>query len=157
MKIFVAVCLVLLSILLGNAAAASEPDPFCLPIRRFVASVDPGDVREFAFHTSWGSNFKNAKEPAFIARQCQHEGYAPARLACQVLMEDGAVEFSNTNAERVVVCLAPDHRWGEHVHLEQGSISLDYGTDDRGSNVSVSYGKDNEMGGMVLRVSASGY
>jgi len=157
MKIPVAVGHVCLAALLSNLAVASEPDPLCLPMRHFVASVDPGDVRELAFHTSWGSNFRNAKEPAIAAKLCLHQGYAPARPACQALMDDGAVEFSGTNAERVVTCLAPGNHWGAHVHLEQGSISLVYGTDHRGSNVTVTYGEDKGMGRMVLRVRAYGY
>ena len=72
-------------------------------------------------------------------------------------MENGSIEFSNTNAERVVRCLAPDTRWGKHVQFEQGSLSLRYGTNDRDSHVTVSYGEDTEMGGMILRVAADGY
>jgi hypothetical protein len=157
MKIPVAVGHLLLAIFISSAATASEPDPLCLPMRQFVASVNPGEVHELAFHTSWGSNFKTEKAPAIFAKQCLHQGYGPARPACQALVDHGAVEFSNTNAERVVTCLAPSHRWGEHVHLDQGSLSLEYGTDNRGANVTVSYEADKEMGGMVLRVRAAGY
>jgi len=157
MKVPVVLSYLLLALPFGGAVAAGKSDPLCLPMRQFVASVGPGEVREIVFHTSWGSGFKNAKEPAIAARQCLHQGYGPARPACQALMHYGAVEFSNTNAERVITCLVPSNRWGEHVHLEQGSLSLEYGTDNRGSNVTVSYDRDQEMGGMVLRVRVDGY
>lgn len=157
MKITVTVGHLLFAICVGSATAAKVPDPLCLPMRQFVASVEPGEVHELAFHTSWGSHFNSEKESAIFAKKCLHRGYGPARPACQALMEHGALEFSNTNAERVVTCLAPSNRWGEHVHLEQGSLSLEYGTDSRGANVIVSYGVDKQMGGMVLRVRVSGY
>jgi hypothetical protein len=157
MKIPIVLSFLILAVLCGGAVAAGKSDPLCLPMRHFVASVGPGEIREIIFHTSWGGGFKNTKEPAIAARQCLYQGYGPARPACQALMDYGAVEFSNTNAERVVTCLAPSHRWGEHVHLEGGSLSLEYGTDNRGGDVTVSYGEDQEMGGMVLRVRVDGY
>jgi len=157
MKTSAVVSCLLFAVACGNAAAASKVDPLCAPMRAFVAAVGPDESRELAFHTSWGSNFKNAKEPAIFAKQCLHQGYGPAQPACRALMEHGAVEFSSTNAERVITCLAPDTRWGKHVQFEQGSLSLRYGTADRGSHVKVSYGEDSEMGGMVLRVAADGY
>jgi hypothetical protein len=157
MKIHVAVAFLLLATACGNAAAAAKADLLCASIRAFVSSVGPDQTHQLAFHTSWGSNFKTEKEPAVFAKQCVHEGYGPAQPACRALMEHGAVEFSNTNAERVVTCLAPGHRWGKRVHLEQGSISLRSGTDNRGGHIRVSYADDPEMGGMVLRVAVDGY
>ena len=141
----------------SDAAAADKGDPLCTPLREFVASVGPGQTRLLAFHTSWGKNFKTADEPALFAKDCLHHGYKPAKAACLALMEHGMVEFSNLNAQRAIVCLAPDVDFGEHAKLEVGSFSINYGNEERGSLVTLSYGEDAEMGGMVLRVAADGY
>ena len=71
-------------------------------------------------------------------------------------MEHGAVEFSATNAQRVLLCLAPEMQFGS-VRLEHGAFSLSYGTELRGGAVTVEYGEDQSMGGMALRVAADGY
>ena len=136
---------------------AGEADPLCKPLKAFVASVGPEESRELAFHTSWGSNFKTASEPAIFAKQCVHHGYEPAAAACAALMAHGLVEFSNLNARDAIACLSPGTRWGKHLTLDTGSFSLQYGSGDRGSNVTVVYKEDSEMGGMVLRVVAEGY
>lgn len=143
--------------LVNGTATAGEPDPLCLPVKQFVASVSAGEIHELAFHTYWGSNFKTENETAISAKNCLHQGYGPAKPACQALMDHGAVEFSNTNAERVVTRLVPSNHWRKHVHLEQGALSLQYGTDSRGANITVSHEIDEEMGGMVLRLRAAGY
>ncbi|WP_420008670.1 hypothetical protein [Xanthomonas sacchari] len=157
MKVPIAAGNLLLAMLVNGVATAGEPDPLCLPVKQFVASVSAGEIHEIAFHTSWGSNFKTENEAAFSAKKCLHQGYGPAKPACQALMDHGAVEFSNTNAERVVTCLVPSNHWGRHVHLEQGALSLQYGTDRHAADVTVSYETDEEMGGMVLRLRAAGY
>lgn len=151
------ITLALTLFLTAGTAPAKKPDPLCAPVRAFVGSVGPDESREIAFHTSWGSNFSDAEEPALFAKQCMHQGYEPGRPACRALMEHGAVEFSNTNAERLVSCLAPDTRWGAHVQLLQGSFSLRHGSDNRGSHVKVTYGPDPVRGGAVLRLVAGGY
>lgn len=141
---------------LGTASAA-EPDTLCEPLRAFVASVEPGQTHELTFHTIWGSNFKNEPNDAIAARSCEHRGYAPAKPPCLVLMAHGAIEFSGVNVQRALVCLAPDTHFGRTVQMRTGTFTLRYGTEHRGSNVTIEHTPDLDMGGMVLRVQARGY
>ncbi len=157
MRISVALVALLFFTATGHAIAAEPADPLCKPLELFVASIGPDQSHELAFHTSWGTNFKNSPEPVIFAKQCSHHGYAPAEAACRALMEHGAVEFSALNAQRAIVCLAPDTRFGRRVDLQRGAFFLRHGTDERGSHVTVEYAEDQEMGGMVLRVVAEGY
>jgi hypothetical protein len=141
----------------NQARAFTERDALCESVRFFVASVQPGHMKEFTFHTVWGTNFKGRTEPVLFARECVHGGYGPAKAVCTYLLQHGAVEFSASNAQRVLTCLSPDTRLGAHVNLEHGVFSLSYGGEWRGSSVTVAYGADEELGGMVLHVTAKGY
>lgn len=87
-------------------AASAAPPTLCKALRRFAASVQPNEKREFTFRTSWGSNFTDAKDEAFFAKRCTDAGYEPAKKVCDYLMNYGAVEFSNSNVEEAISCLS---------------------------------------------------
>jgi hypothetical protein len=153
----VAAVVFMAAVLPCGSAGAAQPDPMCAPVRAFVGSVKPDDTRQVAFHTSWGSNFNGSSVPAIFAKQCIHHDYAQAKELCAYLMAHGAVEFSGTNAQRALVCLSPGTRFNERVQLNQGEFSFSYGTDQRGSNVTLTYAPDTKLGGMVLAITADGY
>ena len=143
---------------LSPATAMAKKDPFCAPIKAFVASVGPDDEpRTLKLRTSWGSNFKDTDEKAIFARRCEHGGYAPAEAACAVLMEHGATEFSSRNFTRVLACLSPKTRFGPGVSFHAGALQVDHGTPDRGNFVQLEFGADEKIGGMVLIVTTDGY
>lgn len=140
-----------------QAEAEALPDPMCDLLRAFVASVGPHEQRSIEFHTSWGEGFKTSVTPAIYAKRCVSHGYAPADAVCAYLMEYGMVEFSGNNAELALACLSEGTEFGLHVQLSQGEFSFPYGSDDHGSYVTIKYGEDRDMGGMVLTVAADGY
>jgi hypothetical protein len=142
---------------LPTQAAVAGTDPLCAPLRAFVRSVKPDDTRSFDFHTLWGGNFKDEAEPAIYAKRCNHAGYEPANRVCEYLMEHGATEFSDNNLERAVTCLSRKTRFAPGLSFSETGISFSYGTDDRGAMVKVRYGQDDQIGGMVLTVTAEGY
>ena len=137
--------------------AKDRADQMCAPLRAFVVSVKPDETRKLEFQTSWGANFKGSSEPALYAKSCVHDKYAPAKAACDYLMEHGAVEFSGNNAMRALSCLSPGTRFGNYVQLNQAEFSFSYGTDNRGSNITLKYGEDPKLGAMVLSITADGY
>jgi hypothetical protein len=132
-------------------------DGLCGPLRKFVESVKAGEERVLKFHTSWGSNFKDSAELALSAKRCDHNGYEPAKNVCAYLMQYGATEFSGNNAKEAVTCLWPQTHFTPRTQIHALSLSLNYGTDYRGSNVDVDYVEDKELGGMVLSITARGY
>ena len=134
----------------------SASDPLCSPLRAFVASVDPHVTREIVFYTSWGSGFKGEEE-AFFAKRCVHHGYVPAKAVCDSLMQSGAVEFAGHNATRAISCLSTHTHFAKRIQMDQGSFRFNYGTDNRGANVMVSFVEDETLGAMALRVTAEGY
>lgn len=89
-----AVVIVLGTVVLAASHSAASEDGLCKPLKIFIASVKPDETRVLKFHTSWGSNFKDDEEPAFIAKRCDHGDYEPAKAVCEYLMEHGATEFS---------------------------------------------------------------
>jgi hypothetical protein len=137
----------------------SASDPLCGPMRAFVASVNPNVTREVVFYTSWGSGFKGEedKKDTMLAKRCVHDGYAPAKAVCDSLMQSGAVEFSGHNATRTVSCLSKHTRFANRLQLDQGLFRFNYGTDNRGANVTVSFAEDERLGAMALRVTADGH
>jgi hypothetical protein len=138
--------------------SALAADELCAPLRRFVESVKPDEKRALEFHTSWGSDFKDTHdESALWAKRCVHHDYQPARAVCDFLMENGAVEFSGNNAKRVLMCLSRKTHFADRLLLHGIEISLSFGTDDRGSHVEIRYAPDEQLGGMVLSITASGY
>ena len=136
--------------------AIAKTDPLCAPLRAFVASVKPSETKTFEFRTSWGGNFKDSTEPAISAKRCSHFGYGPAEPVCAYLMAHGAVEFSENNLKRAVMCLSQRTRLDPGLSIF-GVVSLTYGSDNRGAHVSLELADDAQVGGMVLRVAADGY
>jgi hypothetical protein len=130
----------------------------CGPLRRFVESVKPSEMKVLAFHTSWGSDFKDSDDKLTLsARRCDHNAYEPAKAVCAYLMEHGATEFSGNNAKSAVMCLSRNTYFGDRLLLDGIELSLTYGSDDRGSNVEIKYAPDDQLGGMVLSITARGY
>lgn len=138
-------------------ATPAKADPLCAPLRAFVASVKSDETKTLEFHTSWGGNFKDSTEPAIFAKRCNHFGYGPADVVCTYLMEHGAIEFSDTNFKRAVMCLLPRTRLDSGLSVSGAAMSLSYGSPDRGAHVSLVFSEDSQLGGMVLRVAADGY
>ncbi|NCT67148.1 MAG: hypothetical protein GXC76_05810 [Rhodanobacteraceae bacterium] len=139
-------------------ASAGQGDPLCRPLRGFVASVQPGEAREFVFHTRWGGDFNDSSgEPTIYAKRCIHSGYAPAKAVCAYLMDHGTVEFSGNNVKRALACLSSGTHLANQVGVNQGSFSLSYGTQKRGSLLTVEMKEDMDIGGMAMSVKAEGY
>jgi hypothetical protein len=138
-------------------AQASPTSEFCRALRAFVVSVQPDEIREFTFRTSWGANFKNAAEPALSAKRCEHEDYAPAERVCAYLMDHGSTEFAGTNVKDAVSCLSHRTRFDSRLSLNEADFSLSYGSESRGATIDVTLKEDAEVGGMAFRVVAHGY
>jgi hypothetical protein len=147
----------LLLLLLPAVGHAADIDPLCDPLRAFVGSVGPEAKHELVFRTSWGANFKDETGPAIYAKRCEHGGYEPAGPACKALVEEGVTEFSGRNVQRVLECLSPKTRFGRGLQLSEGRFSLEYGTPDRGSFVTIDFHADEAIGGMALRIAVDGY
>jgi hypothetical protein len=132
-------------------------DGLCEPLREFVESVKPDETRVLKFHTSWGKNFTDSDEPAMYAKRCDHDGYEPAKKVCAYLVKFGATEFSGNNAKAAIACLSSRTLFPRRSQLQAISLSMTYGTDNRGDNVDVEYAEDYELGGMVLSITVRGY
>ncbi|WBX94522.1 hypothetical protein [Pseudoxanthomonas mexicana] len=135
----------------------AKTDPLCAPLRAFVESVKRDETRSLDFHTSWGGNFKDSTERAIFAKRCNHFGYGPAEVLCVYLMEHGAIEFSDSNLKRAVMCLSPKTRLDSGLSVHHAIVSLTYGSDYRGAHVTLEFSEDRKIGGMVLRVAADGF
>ncbi|WP_257387209.1 hypothetical protein [Tahibacter caeni] len=135
----------------------APPVELCKALRAFVASVRPGETREFTFRTAWGSNFDDAAEPAISAKRCEHAGHAPAEKVCAYLMEHGSVEFSGRNVEASITCLSRDTRFDRALNLYSGAFSFGYGAGRHSAQIDVSFGADTEAGGMAFRLAAKVY
>ena len=138
-------------------AAIAKTDLLCAPLRAFVESVKPDETKTFEFRTSWGGNFKDLTELAIFAKRCNHFGYGPAKPVCEYLMEHGAIEFSDNNLKRAVMCLSPKTRLAPGLSMSSIAMSLTYGSDERGSHVNLKFAEDSQVGGMLLTVAADGY
>jgi hypothetical protein len=149
--------LVLTAIAWAPAAYASPAPEFCRVLRAFVKSVQPDETREFTFRTSWGSNFKDDKEPAFFAKRCVHEGYAPAEKVCAYLMEHGSTEFTGVDVKDAVSCLSPKTRFDARLSLNEANFHFSYGSENRGALIDVTFKEDAAVGGMAFRLAADGY
>jgi hypothetical protein len=145
-----------LAVVLPTAHAA-PPAELCKALQGFVESVRPDDKRELAFHTSWGSNFKDAQEPALSAKRCTHNGYDPAKAVCAYLMEHGSTEFTGINVKDSISCLSRKTKFDQMFSLNGGEFSFSYGSDQRGALIDITFKEDEEIGGMVFRVVADGY
>lgn len=149
--------LVLSALYLSGHEAALAGDDLCGPVRKFVESVKPDEERVLKFHTSWGSNFKDDNDWAMGAKRCEHNGYEPAKKVCAYLMEYGATEFAGNNAQDVISCVSSKTRFAPRTQLHAISLSLLYGTKNRGDNVDIEYTEDKELGGMVLLITVRAY
>ncbi len=156
MKHFLSYISLITVTMLPQVVAASS-DPMCAPLRAFIASIKPDENRAFTFHTSWGGNFKDSSEEVIFAKRCNHDGDPAAKLVCTYLMENGAVEFSGDNVMIAVACLSPGTRFSSGLELHSVRLSVQYGTDNRGSHVKIEYGEDHQLGGMAFHLSAAGY
>lgn len=148
----------LMLVFLGTPAAyaSSEPD-FCKVLRAFVDSVQPEQIREFTFRTSWGSNFKDATELALAAKRCIHNGYGPAEKVCAYLMEYGSTEFTGADVKEAVSCLSRKTKFDRRLNLNEALFSFSYGSENRGVLIDVSFKPDATVGGMAFRLVANGY
>lgn len=149
---------------LASACLAVTPlqeNPLCKPLRAFVASIKAGEHQELQYRTSWGGDFKDApgdgKNQVFAAKRCEFFGYAPGREVCSYLAEHGAIEFSENTAMDAIHCLSPGTTLGDGVHVHRIETSFSYGTDDRGSDLTIRFGQDDKVGGMLLDITADGY
>jgi hypothetical protein len=157
MRRFSLIVALLLPIAGCQVIADSASDPLCKPLQSFVSSIEPGATREVVFHTSWGGGFKGQEKSTLYSKQCDHAGYEPAKAVCDSLMDNGAVEFSGNNAKRAISCLSKDTHFANRVQMSRGVFHFNYGTDDRGANIEVSFTEDATLGGTALRVTADGY
>jgi hypothetical protein len=150
--------LALSALYLWTYQTAAAPNDLCGPLRKFVASVKPNETRVLKFHTSWGSSFKDSNDGQTLAvKRCDHDGYEPAKAVCAYFMKHGTTEFSGNNAKTAVMCLSQKTRFGDSVSLDGIELSLTYGTEDHGSNVNINFFQDEQLGAMVLSITARGY
>jgi hypothetical protein len=147
-----------LAALSSRAKTLPPDDPLCGPLKAFVASVKAGDTRTLTFETSWfaGSTTAGAGPVAF-EKTCAHNGYAPARPACEALVKYGSIEFAGSNAMRAVQCLSPRTRFAPAMQLSQLSVDFSYGSDDRGENVSIELSAVGETGRKLMKIDVDGY
>lgn len=153
--------IIILSAAVVAASSAFDAQSLCTPLQEFVRSVKPGELREFTFHTSWGSDFKDSPESpsdlVMSAKRCIDHGYAPAKKVCEYLLEHGATEFAGNNVKDALTCLSPKTRFASMVGLHRGSFSLSFGTPNRGALIEMEFDEDQEIGGMAFKFSANGY
>lgn len=137
-------------------AQGSPPTELCKLLRVFAASVQSGETGEFTFRTTWGSNFKDAAEPAMSAKRCEHAGYAPAEKICAYLMQQGSVEFPGTTVKESVACLSRGTAFDRGLSLDRGAFSFPYGSAHRGTRIDIDFDADAEIGGMAFRLTVAG-
>lgn len=151
-----------ISLLLAAAIAvpgahARPPADFCKALRAFVDSVQPNEERSFTFRTSWGSNFKDAQEPALFAKRCEHDGYDPAKAVCAYLVEHGSTEFTWINVKDAISCLSRKTKFEPSLRVNSGDFSFTYGSEHRGALIDISFNEDPHIGGMAFKLAADGY
>jgi hypothetical protein len=159
MRHLAALIVLLMTIASARVSAATDRDPLCAPLRAFAASVPKDQTKSLQFHTSWLADFKGGNPRAMGAfTRCMDGGYAPAHTVCDSLIKHGAVEFAGNNAKQALVCLLPGTRFGQNgLSLDALDVSFYYGTPQRGSNITLSFDQDSQMGGMVLSITAQDY
>jgi hypothetical protein len=159
MRISVVLPVLLLALASPRLWAAQGSETLCTPLRAFAASVQKGETKSIEFHTSWLADFKGGNPKAIGAfTRCSDHGYAPAQVVCSYLSNNGAVEFAGINAKEALVCLLPCTKFGQRgLMVDALDVSFYYGTQQRGSNISIRFEPDQKMGGMVLTIVADGY
>jgi hypothetical protein len=141
---------------LAATSTVSAADALCKPLREFIGSVKPDETRVLKFHTIWGGGFTGSDQDSMFEKACEHNQYGPAKRLCAFFLESGAVEFAGENAKSVISCLSSKTHFPSGM-LHSISYSLTFGTDNRGSHVDVEYSQDEQLGGMVLSITAKGY
>jgi hypothetical protein len=131
-------------------------DALCKPLREFIGSVKPDETHVLKFHSIWGGGFTGSDQDTMFEKACEHNQYGPAKRLCAFFMESGAVEFAGENAKSVISCLSSKTHFPSGI-LHGISYSLTFGTHNRGSNVDIEYSQDEQLGGMVLSITAKGY
>lgn len=135
---------------------AFAADGLCGPLRDFVESVEPGEIRVLKFHTIWGENFKDREGKAFGAKRCDFANYEPARAVCVFLMEYGSIETAGYNAKVAIECASKKTQFPVHTELNSISVSLPYGIQDPGRRIKIELRENNEVGGLELAITAEG-
>ena len=147
--------------LLCSACSGGEQhaidDPICKSVVAFVDSVSPGEQRVVTFRTIWGSNFSDDSMPAAGAKRCSHADYPHGMKVCSELLQGASIEMPGDNVSRVLACLSGGDDAVNGFSIERGSFSRNVGTRERGSQVEITLEEDSRFGGMVFRISATGY
>lgn len=140
-----------------SAAAMGSVDPICDALRNFAGSVKAGESKTVEFRTAWGSGFKGTKDFVLFETRCKDFDYGPGAAVCRSLMKHGNIEFSGNNPLRAITCLSPAFQVKQAYRLSRIDIEIPYGSDERGSTVTIKFDNDNEIGGELLSITAAGY
>ncbi|MBB3797081.1 hypothetical protein FHY17_001309 [Xanthomonas arboricola] len=145
--------ILLAAVATAHAAPAAE---LCEVLRAFVGAVQPGQTRSFAFHTSWGTNFKHAQEQALSAKRCEHGGDPAAQAVCAYLMQHGQTELADATVMDSVACLSSGTTFDSSLRLHHAELSFRHEAINAGATVTVTFGEETEQGGRVFRLQAEG-
>ena len=140
-----------------SQAAIGEDDNLCRHLTRFAQSVAVNETAVIELHTSWGANFKDDPEEALTAKRCIHNNFPAGKAVCKYLMKNSSTEFSGINFKNILLCLDPKTKIDSDVYFNMASVSFSFGTDSRGALIELSLEKDENIGGMVLKLEADGY
>lgn len=135
----------------------AREDKLCSIIGTFIESVAPDATKSIEFQTAWGHNFRGAAEETIFAKRCLHQEDKHAKKVCKYFMEHGAVEFSGTNFKNTLECLSSKTNIDTKVQFEEASVSMSYGSNERGALVDLSLKSDYGIEGMVLKIEVQGY
>jgi hypothetical protein len=144
------------------AFAAAQPcvaagDALCPLLRTFVQSVKPDETKHIVLRTSWGQGFRGMEEGTLAAKACERGDDTPTIKLCEYWMENSSTEFAGVNAVRAIECLSPGTKFARPASVELITIHFSVGSPDRGSLVDITLQEDVDVGGMALRIEASGY
>ncbi|WP_152670197.1 hypothetical protein [Lysobacter capsici] len=145
-----------LSAMLPTAHAAA-PIELCKILRSFADSIPPNSEQEFTYRISWGENFKDSQEAVLGAKRCEHNGYEPARNICSYLMKHASIKSAGVVVMQAVSCLSRKSRFDPSLKIHSADLSFSYGGRNRGALIDVTYEEDIKVGGMALRLVATGY
>jgi hypothetical protein len=146
---------------ISSPAEARGRDPLCAPMKAFVASVEEGQEQSIVFRTHWGGGFSDEAEDGeviFAAKRCDADSdHAPAATACRALMEEGAIEFADSNFRRIVTCLSPKSKFAAGISIHHAGYRFTVGDEEVGAFVTIEFAPDEKIGGMAMRILTSGY
>jgi hypothetical protein len=137
----------------GRALAA---DDLCAPLREFAVSVKAGERRAVRFYTIWGSNFRDREQAVTGAKRCEFDGYEPARAVCVHLMKSGYIEFAGENAKQAIECFSRKNRFDIQTRVYAISVGIPVERTGGVSRIDIDLQKNEELGGMVLTITANG-